>query len=246
LEAAQAANLADRLVKRLEDPNETNGYRLPALQDSLSALAARLEAGQAANLADRVLKRIEDPKETDSKRVYALEYVLSALEARTQNKDAAVFAARLVKKLEDPVEIAAYGLQQKRRRLAVLALNIPEARQTRLFALAELLLDPIPDPDAKSEQSPNNRELLIALCERLTSQDLAEVLKWPFAVGEAEKIVLSSLEKKTGKQFDGDLWKFVDQAESLGIKDTSLPAKRPRFEDALRELDSLREKPAPG
>jgi hypothetical protein len=78
------------------------------------------------------------------------------------------------------------------------------------------------------------------LCDLLVPQDLAEVLKWPFAVGEAETIVLASLEKKTGQEFGGDVWRFVEQAESLGIKDIELPVKRPRVEDALRELGELR------
>jgi hypothetical protein len=60
------------------------------------------------------------------------------------------------------------------------------------------------------------------LCDVLAPQDLAEVLKWPFAVGEAETILLASLEKKTGQEFGGDVWRFVEQAESLGIKDIEL------------------------
>ena len=67
----------------------------------------------------------------------------------------------------------------------------------------------------------------------LGAQDLAEVLKWPFCVGEAEKIALAELEQKTGRTFADDLWKFVEQAPPLGIKDLDAPAKRPRIEDAL-------------
>ena len=73
----------------------------------------------------------------------------------------------------------------------------------------------------------------------LEAQDLAEVLKWPFCVGEAEKIALAELEKKTGRKFGGDLWKFVEQARFLGIKDLDAPAKRPKVKDALTELRSI-------
>ena len=86
-----------------------------------------------------------------------------------------------------------------------------------------------------------DRKVAISLCDLLASQDLAEVLKWPFAGGEAETIVLASLEKKTGQEFGGDVWRFVEQADSLGIKDIELPAKRPRAGDALTELDKLRD-----
>jgi hypothetical protein len=64
-------------------------------------------------------------------------------------------------------------------------------------------------------------------------------LKWPFTGGEAEKTVLASLEKKTGKQFDGGVWKFVAQAGSLGIEGIDLPARRPRLEDTRIELAAL-------
>ena len=39
--------------------------------------------------------------------------------------------------------------------------------------------------------------------------------------------------------FDGDVWRFVEQADSLGIKDIDSPAKRPSVQDALKELNSL-------
>ena len=96
------------------------------------------------------------------------------------------------------------------------------------------------EPRDESKYARDERKVVIELCDRLAPQDLADVLKWPFAVGEAETIVLASLEKKTRKQFAGDVWKFVEQADSLGIKDIELPAKRPRAEDALKELDKLR------
>ena len=35
------------------------------------------------------------------------------------------------------------------------------------------------------------------------------------------------------------MWKFVEQADSLGIKDIDSPAKRPSVQDALKELNAL-------
>ena len=81
----------------------------------------------------------------------------------------------------------------------------------------------------------------------LNAEDLAEMLKWPFCVGEAQKLVFSELEKKirekTGRTFDGDVWKFVKQVDSLGIKGLDrkildMLAKRPKAEDALKELEA--------
>ena len=70
-------------------------------------------------------------------------------------------------------------------------------------------------------------------------QNLAEVLKYPFCTGEAEQIVLKQLEAMTGRDFGGDVWKFVEQADSLGIKDIGSHAKRPSVHDALEELEAL-------
>jgi hypothetical protein len=71
------------------------------------------------------------------------------------------------------------------------------------------------------------------------------VLKWPFCVGEAQKLVLAELEKKAGRTFNGRVWKVIEQTDSLGIAGLdraflTAPAKRPRIEDAIKELEALR------
>jgi len=76
----------------------------------------------------------------------------------------------------------------------------------------------------------------------LKTEDLTEVLKWPFCVGEAQKLVLAALEKKTHRTFGGDLWKFVEQAPSLGIENLDRPAQHPNAEEAIKELETLRTK----
>jgi hypothetical protein len=43
----------------------------------------------------------------------------------------------------------------------------------------------------------------------------------------------------TGRKFGADVWKFVEQADALGIKDIGSPAHRPSAQDALNELDKL-------
>ena len=77
------------------------------------------------------------------------------------------------------------------------------------------------------------------VCAQLHTEDLAEVLKYPFCTGEGEKIVLNQLKALTGRDFGGNAWKFAEQADSLGIKDIDSPAKRPSVPDALKELDGL-------
>lgn len=76
------------------------------------------------------------------------------------------------------------------------------------------------------------------------------MLKWPFCVGEAQKLVLAELEKKLEKKlnppqkFDGDLWKFVkfvEQNPKLGFSREFLdaPAKRPQITNAIAELKAI-------
>ena len=57
--------------------------------------------------------------------------------------------------------------------------------------------------------------------------------------GEAEQIVLLQLKAKTGRDFAGNVWKFVEQADALGIKDIGSPVQRPSAQDALNELAKL-------
>jgi hypothetical protein len=104
-----------------------------------------------------------------------------------------------------------------------------------------MLLHHVRSQGGESEDPRNDREVVVKLCEMLAPRDLAEVLKWTFAVGEAETIVLASLEKKTEQEFGGDVWKFVEQAAAFEIEDIELPAKRPRVEGALKDLDDLRD-----
>ena len=77
------------------------------------------------------------------------------------------------------------------------------------------------------------------MCAQLHTDDLAEILKYPFCTGEAEQIVLDQLKAKTQRDFGGDVWKFVEQSDSLGIKDVDTPARRPSASDALKELKAL-------
>jgi hypothetical protein len=76
-------------------------------------------------------------------------------------------------------------------------------------------------------------------CAHPRTQDLAVLLKYPFCTGEAEQIVLNQLEAMTGRNFAGDVWKFVEQADALGIKEIGGHAQQPPANDALNELAGL-------
>ena len=246
--AAVAGRGARRLVGLLKDPKETDAFRLSALGEVLAALAAKMEPKEAAAVAGRGAQRLvgllEDRKETSAFLLLSrLARALAELAAKMEPKKAAAVVGRGARHLaglvENPKQTDADRLNLGQG-LGALSLKMPTARQTQLLALSHMLLGQVPQQDDESEDERSGRSIMIRLCDLLRPQDLAEVLKWPFAGGEAETIVLASLEKKTGQKFGGDVWKFVEQAESLGIKDIELPAKRPRVDDALKELDKLR------
>ena len=102
-----------------------------------------------------------------------------------------------------------------------------------------MLLQPVSKEAAEGTEQPYDRKLLTAVCAQLRPQDLAEVLKYPFCTGDAEQIVLLQLEAKISRNFGGNVWKFVEQADALGIKDIGSPAQRPSVQDALNELNKL-------
>jgi len=226
MEAKQTAGVAARaapvLVKALANQKETNPSRFSNFSSELGALMPWMEARKPAGPTERLLK------------------ALARLASRMEAKEAAGTAQRLVKALEDQKETSSSSLSDLGTALGALAPAIPSARGTQLFALSNTLLRTIPGRSKDEKEEPQLRKIVVGLSALLSSQDLAEVLKWPFCVGEAEKIVLAELEKKTGKVFGGSVWKFVDQAPALGIKNLDQPAKRPSAERALKELETLR------
>ncbi|MEA3210730.1 MAG: hypothetical protein QOE70_3787 [Chthoniobacter sp.] len=244
METREVAPLAERMAKALEDAPETDVDGRTRLGRTLAALAAGMEAREAAAVAVRgahvLIKSLEDPLETSGADLSRLSRTLAALAARMPATEAAKFTTRgaqaLARALGNPQETDADHLSTLGWALGELSHFIPDARATQLAALSHLLLVEFPKPGAEPEE----RKKLAALDSLLGAQDLAEVLKWPFCVGEAQQIALAELEKKTGGKFGGDLWKFVELAPSLGIKDLDAPAKRPRIEDALQELEALR------
>jgi hypothetical protein len=70
-------------------------------------------------------------------------------------------------------------------------------------------------------------------------QDLTEVLKYPFLYRRSRADRACPIGENTGGKFDGDVGKFVEQADALAIKDIGNPAQRPSAQDALKELNNL-------
>jgi hypothetical protein len=212
----------------------------------LTALATKLDPAAAADLAKGLAAALENPQDTDLDRLSSFGDVLMAL-ANELDPPAAMGIARqtalsLVAALRNQKNEDSDRLLKWGKSLAALCTLLPSAHRTQLLALSNMLLRPIsevPKEASDLKEQPANPQLLTKVCAQLPTEELAEALKYPFSTGEAEQIVLAELKQKTGRDFSGDVWKFVEQADALGIKDIGGPAHRPSAKDALEELNKL-------
>jgi hypothetical protein len=256
---ADAAKLVGRgatvLVDRLENTKETEAFSLDNLGATLAALSAPMNPTDAAEVAGRaatvlaktlvdLAKQKENPNSNDSIAMARLGYALGALAAPMNPTDAASVAGRVAMALEHRQGTDSQTLASLGGVLADLAAKISAARQTQLFGLSNVLLREFSPPDEATGVI-RERETVATVSRLLNAKELVEVLKWPFCLGEAQKLVLAELEKKAGRTFGGSIWKVVEQADSLGIAGLdraflNAPAKRPSIEDAIEELQALR------
>ena len=115
----------------------------------------------------------------------------------------------------------------------------------QLYSCSWLLLDRISTSSASGRVPEADRNAFLAACRVLSTTQLVEMLKWPFCVGEAEHIVLEELgAKKAGRlatDFQGSLGEFIRFAQTRPELRPLLatPAKRPRADDALRDLEGI-------
>ena len=141
--------------------------------------------------------------------------------------------------MENPQETDSDKLGSLGQSLAAVCRLLPSAHRAHRLALSNMLLRPVSKEVPEGKEEPNDRKLLAEVCAQLRTEDFVEVLKYPFCAGEAEKIVLNQLNSKTQRDFSGDVWEFVEQANPLDIKHVDSPAQRPLVQDALKELNML-------
>jgi hypothetical protein len=245
-----AATLANRLIPMLESSQEgeQDQYNVPAISETLAALAGRMNSEGAVIFANRLTAMMQNPQRNSNYWLSASSRVLVAITKTMNSNDSPAAATRgaiiLAKALEN-VRDKDYGeMSDLGHELAALAVKIPKAEQTRLAALSLLFSRNVPNPPKLNENEARERTTVARVAELMTAKELVEVLKWPFCVGEAQKIILVELERKTQRSFKGNVWKFIEQADSLGIQGLNsqfldLPPKRPRIENAIKELQDL-------
>ncbi len=246
LDAAAAAPLAERLVKALENTPETGSDRLSSLASLLAALTAKLDVAAAAPLlqkgAERLVKALENTPETNYDR-------LSTLAALTEKIDTAATRSTILLKAMAAVISKWRGSQKLAPESSLLihlcdwaqAISDEASRRITLQCmLQQLQSSDIPEleNDVGPVIEPREREIVRKACLALTLPQLANLLKAPFCRGELQKLVLLALEQKTGRHFDGDLWKFVEAAatECYAGVDLDGPVKRIRLEEVIAEF----------
>jgi len=249
-----ATSLFARLSGDLEEEREVKypAETLRSFGEALNALTARMDPADATTIAARLATTLEKQRNTDINQLSALCDALAGLAARMHSDDATTIAVRgalvLAKSLEKVQDEARYSLPDFGMKLSALGQDIPKAKQTQLAALSLVLLRPVPPaPKYGETEYPSalvERTTVAKVAALLTAQELADVLKWPLCVGEAQRLVLVELGKRSNREFGGDLWTFVQQVDSPGVpglnrQSLDLPAKRPRIEDAVKELQLL-------
>jgi TIR domain len=253
LDPEGAAIMAQGVAKTLEDSSGMDSVRLSGFGDALAVLAAHLDQDTASNLAARgasvLAKAMENPKETDSVSLARLGASLAAVATHMDQQTATGVATRgatvLAKALQSPKETDSHRLSRLGSALAALAARFDSGLQTQLVALSNLFLEKLSSKSARSrDEKAQDRMRISVLCESLDAKELAGVLKWPFCVGEKQELVFAELKKKieekNGQVFEGNVSRFVERVDSLGIGVDrgflNQPAKRPKVEDALKEL----------
>jgi hypothetical protein len=59
-----------------------------------------------------------------------------------------------------------------------------------------------------------SEKLIAQRLKGLSVESQVNILKLPYAIGPVQRIVLTALEDRAGRTFDGDIWKFVQWASS--------------------------------
>jgi hypothetical protein len=211
------------------------------LSNALAALANsyEMEPQAAAELAKGLAAALENPQESNPDRLWNLGNALAALANKMEPQPAAELAKGLAAALENPQETDSDRLWSLGESLAAVCRLLPSALRTHLLALSNMLLQPVSKEAAEGKEQPYDRKFLAEVCAQLRTEELAEVLKYPFCTGEAEQIVFDQLKTMTGRDFGGNVWKFVEEADAIDIKNIGSPAHRPSAEDALDELNKL-------
>lgn len=248
-------NGMQRVLDELKKVPEPDSPRLTLLAQALDELVAKLKptdrSPQLLKAIDLMVNKLENDKETNFNQLSDLAVINSRLMEKMPLQEARLSKLRSILACLKKVQ-ASSPIQQIIREeeiaeglLWLISLQ-PRQQEACYWGLNSVFITgvkTIGTSDAGLPKEPEQRRKVRELCEQFPAETLVDVLKWPLCGGEAQQVVLGALEKvlskdHPGTHFDGDVWKFVDQAPALGITNLNSPPRRPSLEKAIAELEA--------
>jgi len=217
LPAPVAERAAERIAGLLDAMGETRDSGiLSRLAEYFGAVAPQLPAPTAERIAERLLYAM--PEARDSNVLSRLVACFGAVAPRLP----APVAERIAERLLDAMPEARYSgdLGQLIACFGAVAPRLPTPA-------AERILDTFANKYYWGNLS-SIVPALSAVADKCDVRTIINILKFPLCVGPLRKVLLLSLERRTGKTFGGDIWCLVEQADALGLgpDDLSSPPVR--------------------
>jgi hypothetical protein len=106
---------------------------------------------------------------------------LAALASKIEAQAAVGIVKGVAAALENPQESDSYRLASLGETLAAFCRFFPSAHRTHLLALSNMLLQPVSEEALEGEEQPYTKRLLAEVCVQLRTEDMLDVLKYPFA-----------------------------------------------------------------
>jgi serine/threonine protein kinase len=217
-EVAEVAAILTQAMRKTTVPGT-----LEFLAQGLSAVAARLEPKEAAKVAAALTLAIH--KATDPDDTGSLAQALSAVSARLEQKEVAEVAATLTRVMSKTTDAGAWGPVAQSLSAVSARLEPKEAPRLCGQAAATLIqaMSKTTDPSTLQKLA---QSLSAVLARALPPQTLVDLLKHPFCVGKARRLVLDRLARHGYRPF-ADQWDFVDYVHQrkLGLDLTTPPAR---------------------
>jgi hypothetical protein len=226
LEPKEAGEVAATLTQAMA--RTTNTYVLRFLAQGLSAVAARLEPKEAAAVCGQAAATISQAmsRTTNEGELQNLAQVLSAVAGRLEPKEAAETAATLTQAM---AKMPGFALQPLVQGLSAVLLREDASRSAQRRKGVSGAVGVLSSPGSVLVAPVLLQPALKPLPPPLPAQTLVDLLKQPFCVGEARRLVLDQLQRHYQRPF-ADQWEFVDQVhqQKLGF-DLTTPPERPRL-----------------
>ena len=226
--------LANRLIIALEQhsgPWETAKFANP-----LGALIGKLPAANRDRLAFRACDHLVGQMKLGNE--WRGNAVLAAAVSCLPNDPA---SQALNDKLKQAVtllvdamiaERTSYGVSHLAKGLGAVSLRLPSTVRFRKpilkFSLSEAFVSLVNRPSEYPNLAPESTgdlNFVRDAADALEADDLTEILKYPFCVGDVAGIIVDALERKTGRTFGRDVWRFAGEAGALGLEAEGPPIR---------------------